>query len=1010
MDSFLNLTAENLYNRFGDRLPEIAVIFPNNRAKLFFCEHLYKIAGKPVWSPSFITISDLFGEQSGLRKTDQLTLISYLYGVYISISGKDESFDEFYLWGELLLSDFDDVDKNLADTVQLFRNIREQAAYTDTLEHLTEDQVESIRHFFINFSPERKTELKERFIENWNILLNVYDAFKERLLQKKIAYEGMLYRNVVEKIKDEGVDEFRHEKYAFVGFNVLNACEKSLFKSLHKAGKALFYWDYDEFYINRPEHEAGRFMRQNLEMFPNELDKSCFNNFRNIHKNINFIESSTGNAEARYLPDWIASLRASGIDFKPEETAVVLCDEGLLLPVLHSIPESVEELNVTMSFPLTQTPVCNLVTRICQMHVNSLTTGTNGRFNYRYVLPVLQQPLFRAASENAEIIENKIRNGNIFRPDNSLFQTDEFLKAAFSPVSDSKSLSELLMNVLSLLATSSDKAANSENENDGQQSVETGHKSDIKNNDPLFQESVFRCYTLVKRLNDLIANDIVDISPNVFQSLLQKIMSVTGIPFSGEPARGMQIMGMLETRNLDFRNVLIISANEGVIPKKGGEMSFIPYNLRKGFGLTTSDHKDSVFAYYFFRILQRAENISLVYNTSTDGMNSGEMSRFMLQLLVDSPYRVKRYNLCSDMSLNSPREISIDKTPEIMELLISKYNAKNADDARILTPTALNSFIDCSLKFYYRYIAGIKEKDEISDDIDGAMLGTLFHHAAEYIYTDILLRKSGQECNPAITEQFISNGQITKGLKNGSISGIIVSEDIEPWLKGIRRIEDIADIVFRTDFFMLPAEGDKAPEYSGEQLIKRKLLVGFLKALLNYDNTQAPFEIAAMEESVWESIDMPTPEGKLRLRLGGKIDRMDIKDGKLRIIDYKTGGEPVKPTSAEELFIPRKDRGSYIFQIFLYSSILQRKNPDITLEPLLLYINKAASKNYSPSIFIGHSRPKREIKDYKPFEPEFMKSLSDLLSDLFDKEIPFRQTEITSLCEYCAYNSICRRK
>ncbi|MDD4922003.1 MAG: PD-(D/E)XK nuclease family protein [Bacteroidales bacterium] len=998
MISFLQQTAEDLYAKYGDDLTSIAVVFPNNRARLFFSEHLYKAAGKPVWTPGFVTISDLFRNQSRLKIADPLALVGYLYEVYIRESGKEESFDEFYLWGEILLSDFDDVDKNLADARQLFRNIREQAAYTDTLEHLSEDQVASIRLFFKNFDPDRKTELKQRFIENWNILYEVYQGFQSTLEEKGLAYEGMLYRRVIENLKEAGPSGFRFDKYAFVGFNVLNGCEIALFSLLHKAGKALFYWDYDAFYLNHPRHEAGRFMRQNLEKYPNELDKTDFDLFEKSDKNIRFISASTENAQARFLPEWINSLKEKGT-FRPEETAVVLCNEGLLLSVLHSVPDSIQELNVTMGFPMAQTPVFNLINEITILHADGYLKGTTGRYNHRYVLPILQHPLIRQISDQAENLEKGLRSKNSFRPSVEELLRDPVLKNIFTPVEAPKDLAQCLLELCKQLAQSNQAP---EDEDSGEPQMATGEY------DPLHAEAIFRCYSLTNKIYNLLREGVIEVNIHTFQKLLQKVLSTASIPFSGEPVRGMQIMGMLETRNLDFKNVLLLSVNEGMLPKGGGETSFIPFNLRKGFGLTTPEHKDSIFAYYFFRLLQRAENISLVYNTSTDGLNRGEMSRFMLQLLVESKHQIEHINLNSGIELSSPRPIQIEKTAGIIQSLKEKYDQQTSKNAKKFSPTALNSLLDCSLRFYFRYIAGLKEADEVTEEIDGATMGNFFHHSAEYIYTSILLKKAGKDHSIRAVQTTIDQALINQWLLTGEISGKIEKTDLEPWLKGICQIDQVVDHFFRRDFFQTDKE-DSPLEYNGEQLIKRKLVIGFIKTLLKMDQERAPFDMAALEKDVSEDFETETPAGNVTLRIGGIIDRIDQKYGEIRVLDYKTGGIPKTPDSVESLFESSADRSNYIFQIFLYSIILQKKNPSVKIAPEILYIHKAAREDYSATISMGSYKLKKNVDDISEYEEPFREKLNGLLVQLFDSTYPFTQTEVTEKCNYCDYKRICRR-
>jgi hypothetical protein len=1001
METFLQQTANDLYNKFGEDLTKVAVVFPNNRAKLFFSENLYKIAGKPVWTPGFIAISDLFKEQSNLKVADQITLNGILYKEYIRFSNnKEETFDEFYPWGEILLSDFDDTDKNLADAKQLFCNIKDQARYTDTLEHLSEEQVSSIRLFFKNFKPDRKTELKQRFIDNWNILSDVYESFRNTLENSGLAYEGMIYRKVIEKIKSEGVSGFKFEKYAFVGFNFLSNSETMLFKYLKDSGKALFYWDYDKYYLNNPRHEAGRFIRQNLELFGNETGKTAPDNFEKGPKNIRYISSSTENAQARYLPEWIKELKEKyGNDFNAGETAVVLCNENLLLPVLHSIPDDISELNVTMGFPLSQTPVFNLLNEIATLHSDGYKSSKEEKFNYRYVLPVLQHPFMRQISSEAENIEKQLKRTNTFMPRAVDLQADEYLKIIFTPTEDSLQLSELMLELLKKLAT--ENSFEKEEENKTPENAEVTFDDDNIDFDPMYSEAIFRCFTALNRLSDQIKQGVIEVNKTTFRKLLLKILTTISIPFSGEPVCGLQIMGMLETRNLDFKNVMMLSVNEGMLPKSNSDISFIPYNLRKGFSLTTSEYKDSIFAYYFYRILQRAENICLVYNTSTEGINRGEMSRFMLQLLVESGHQTEHFNLDSGIELSKSRVLTINKTDEIINSLKLRYDRNLSPNAKTLSPTALNSYLDCQLRFYLRYVADLKIPEEITEEIDGALFGNIFHHSAQYIYTKILLDK-----NKIIYDNY--DFDLNKVLETGSISGQIEAKDLDEWLKNENQIESVVNQFLKKDFFRI--DDHKAmPELNGEQIIKKKIITGFVKSLLKYDKSRTPFSIFSLEKNVSEILEIETEAGIVNLSAGGIIDRIDLKDGNLIVIDYKTGGVASTPNSVENIFISDKKRASHVFQILLYCLILQKKYPNKKITPNILYMNMAESENFDTSVKIGNRNNKISIDDFSVVEEEFCETLNSSLKNLFNNEISFQQTDVAERCEWCDYKNICRR-
>ncbi|MDD2257074.1 MAG: PD-(D/E)XK nuclease family protein, partial [Bacteroidales bacterium] len=468
-------------------------------------------------------------------------------------------------------------------------------------------------------------------------------------------------------------------------------------------------------------------MRQNLTDFPNRLAASNFQILHSHHKDIHFLAAPTENTSARYVTQWLESLKKQDSTLRWEEVAVVLCNESLLLPVLHSIPSVVSAINVTMGFPLMQTPISTLLVRICQLKSSETARSVKPKWQRKRVLPILQHPIVQACSPKAKQVEQDLLQNNIFFPGLEQLNKDALLQWIFRPAKNSIELATQLREILTLF------------------SKEEMSEHHAFQSEPLFQESIFQCYLTTTTLLDILQAEMVEVDLNIFAGLLQKMMSITSIPFSGEPIQGLQIMGMLETRNLDFKHILMLSVNEGMLPKKGQDVSFIPYNLKKGFGLTTREHKDSIYAYYFMRIIQRASHLSLAYNTSTDGINPGEMSRFMLQLLVDNPNTIHRHQLSSQIGLSGPRNICIPKTNAHLRSI------------KKLSPSALNTYIDCSLKFYFRYIAGLKPLDQAKEDIDGATLGTVFHHAAQHIYTDLLLRKKGLNPSPSEVESSINH-------------------------------------------------------------------------------------------------------------------------------------------------------------------------------------------------------------------------------------------------------------
>ncbi|MEO3536777.1 PD-(D/E)XK nuclease family protein, partial [Phocaeicola vulgatus] len=743
---------------------------------------------------------------------------------------------------------------------------------------------------------------------------------------------------------------------------VLNKVEHTLFTQLKDAGKAVFYWDYDEFYMkeNRQAvtHEAGEFIRRNLRDFPSPLSGELFKNLSKP-KEVHYIASSTENAQARYLPQWIRN----NLTTPGKETAVVLCNEALLQPVLHSLPAEVKHVNITMGFPLSQTPVYSFLIALLELHTHGFNFKS-GRYTFQSVVTLLKHPYTRQLTGQAELLEKELTRNNRFYPLPGELGKDEFLTRLFTPLSGNLNLCIRLSETLQQVA--------------GIYQANTSGTEDTDAFNQLYRESLFKAYTTINRFRTLIEEDELTVQSETFRRLLVKVLSATNIPFHGEPAIGMQVMGVLETRNLDFRHLVLLSVNEGQLPKSGGDSSFIPYNLRKAFGMTIIEHKIAVYAYYFYRLLQRAERITLMYNTSSDGLNRGEWSRFMLQFLIEWPHPITRQFLEAGQSPQGTSPITVEKTPDVMRRMQSLFDVCANPKAKF-SPSALNYYLDCPLKFYYRYVAGLSAPDEVSAEIDSATFGSIFHYAAEHIYKDLT-----------------THGKV------------INKEALETLLRNEVKLQDYVDTAFKKLFFNVPQ--NEKPEYNGVQLINSAVIARYLKQLLQNDLRYAPFTFIASEMEVDEPIDIQTPKGVIKSRIGGIIDRMDSKDGTLRIVDYKTGGDADTPPHVESLFIPDKKRSNYVFQTFLYAAIMCRKQPTMKIAPALLYIHRAATETYSPVIQMGEPRkPKEAVEDFSKYEKEYRERLQGLLEEIFNPEKSFTQTEIIEKCTYCDFKALCKR-
>lgn len=962
---FLRMVAEDLYKDYGNDLSKVTVVFPNYRSRLFFNNQLADISDSPIWSPRYTSIKDLFLSHSHEQIADQMKLICILHSIYNQYVEKKESFDEFYFWGEILLSDFDDVDKNLVDARMLFSNIRDMGEQIDTFEHLSDEQKEYLTRFFQNFSPEKSSQLKERFIQLWDSLINVYIHFKEKLKEEGLAYEGMLYRDVIEKaMKGEVMEGFESPKYAFVGFNVLNECETSLFKLLDRAGKAIFYWDYDTYYTDNNKNEAGRFINKNKDMFPNKLPKSLFEEFSQKEKQITLVSASTENAQARYLNRYLQEAKKSCED---SDIAVVLCNEGLLLPVLHSIPDCIKDTNVTMGFPLTQTPIYSLVMNLLDMQ-SEMQQGKKERYRYKVIAPLLRHPYVRTTIPIADGLVKRLTQERIFYPSKEILGETQELSLLFRWTETPESLLEWLLEILRFVAS----YHSGENE--------TQHPL----YEDLYKEAVFRLFTQLNRLKTVIAEEEMEMTTHTLIRLIKRLLSSITIPFRGEPVKGMQIMGFLETRNLDFKNVVLLSVNEGKLPNSGKESSFIPHNLRKGYGMTTIDHKNSLYAYYFYRLLQRAEKVTMLYNTATEGMNRGQMSRFMLQLMVEKGdnVHIDMLDIRSNLPIAEPDYIQIEKTEEDIQRLKARFDS-STNNQNILSPSAINCYVDCSLKFYFKYILKLKTEEELTDEVDSPTFGSIFHKAAELFYTE-------------------------------HINKVLSKEFLEKEAHNQKKLEALVDEAFRTEYFSL--DPSKEIEYTGKQLLYRKVEIDLLRKLLKADAEYAPFSIYELEKEHYETITIDTSAGKVVLKVGGIVDRIDLKEGILRTVDYKTSSKQTKPATLESIFEQENDeREKYLVQVLLYAMVLAKENPQYTIRPALLFVTKGFSNEDRVQIITekeatGKKSKPIPVDNINDFAAEYRELLTATIAKIFDKEDSFRQTAIEENCQYCDFKNICRKR
>ena len=935
MKDFLEYVAEDILQKYGTNLSRVAVVFPNKRASLFLNEHLARQAQQPIWSPSYITISDLFRQQSDAHVADPIQSVCLLHQSFCEVTGSDETLDKFYGWGQLLLSDFDDIDKNMADADRVLANLRD-IHELDDLSYLTDEQRQMLQRFFSNFTDEHPSQLKERFLMLWSRLADIYHNFRQRLAAQGLAYEGMLYRQVVENLSINenssatNTDTFSYDTYLFVGFNLLQTVEQRLFSLLQKKGKAHFYWDFDHYYAST---EAGQYISRYLQYFPNELDIGCsdiFDNFRQP-KNISFISASTENIQARYVSTWLQQnnrMRAG------RRTAIVMCNEGLLPSVIHSLPPQVQKVNVTTGYPLSQTPVAAFI----QLWFDILQQGTTPRL----LRTLRRHPYTKYITENGEL------------------RTESF--------DDSQGVQGNHISHLSHLTSHLKEIA------------QKGNDEHI--DDPLFQESLFRAYTLINRLDELMDSGVLNVTMNTMQRLIGQLIQQTSIPFHGEPAEGLQVMGVLETRNIDFDHVLLLSCGEGMMPRGVNDSSFIPHSIRHAYGLTTVENKVGIYSYYFHRLLQRASDVTILYNNSTEDGQRGEMSRLMLQLMVEYAHPIKHYSLSSGQQSVRWQPQPIKKTVSTWPLAISSEPKVNSQKPiAIISPTAINTWMRCSLRFFYRYVGGLQEP-EVPDDeleLDNRTFGNVFHRAA-----DLLYHRLPQYIDKSILQHLLRNKQ---------------------------ELERAVDEAFHLEMPYLPQ--------SGLYLIQREVIVQYLRQLVALDLRQAPFRILGLEIDVFRPLSQTSDQSSLKI--GGRIDRLDLVDEgtpneRIRIVDYKTGARlPKALPDVDAIFLPQNihEHSDYYLQTLLYADIVRThgvpsinlRPSDRAISPALIFIQHAAAEDYDPTLCFG----REPIYDIAIHSERFNELLNQTITEILSPDVAFVPTTDLQVCTSCPFAPICRR-
>ena len=956
METFIKEITGSIFKDYKDDLSKVEVIFPNRRAGLYFRKELGELIDKPIWMPRISSLEDFIYGRSNLVKIEKLEAVFYLYEVYKSHHPSAESFDKFFFWGEMILRDFEEVDHYLVNSDQLFSTIVSQKELDEEFFYLDDDSRKIIQEFWATFLPD-SSGFQSSFLKTWGILNQVYKDFKALLLSKGKAYNGLVYRSLLESGLQN--DEPDDRSYIFAGFNALTLTEEAIIRLFVRNKGASMIWDVDPYYMGNSLQESGYFLRK----YRNDKD---FGRFFSVpetsqitkKKEVTLTGVSLEVGQTKILAEELQKL-ASKNDFVPEKTAIVLAHEYMLFPVLHALPENINKVNVTMGYPLKDSTAYSLmesVLRLQNSKQENLVLGLS--FYYLPLVEIMEHPLIQPlVGKNVMEFVGEIRRRNLIRIySDDLPKGNTLLDIIFSsPESPLNYLMDILENL---------------------------HHELKESWNELEREILIQFHEQITKFDQLLTNRSEYLSYDFLIKIIRRIASSVKVPFSGEPLNGVQIMGVLETRNLDFENVFILNLNEDSWPAPSKSGSFIPYNIRRAFEMPVHEHQEAIYSYLFYRLFQRSSSVSAYYNTVSEFNVNGELSRLAQQLIKESALEIQMKILANPIKISSPKKISIEKTEDVLEKL-NRFLVRKGEWTPRLTPSALDTYLNCRLRFYFKYVQEMYEPDELQEDMSPMVFGNILHDTMEILY-----------------DQF----------RKKQKTDIITSNDFF-WLEG--GVDGAINKAFIKHYNV---KNEKKFKLEGRNIIAAEMVRKTAIKILKFDQRYAPFKILGLEASTRDgyTIDFPVKNstGAFTVGIKGKTDRIDLKQGKVRVIDYKTGRDERDFESVESL-IDRDDkkRNKAVFQVFFYSYLFYKTSSENydQIEPGLYNSRDLFDKEFSWQILHKTGADQIQVTDFRKYEAEFQEVVSTVIHEIWDPSIDFSQVTDHSKCKFCPYKEICGR-
>ena len=949
-NSFLDEVATYVVTKFPD-LEDATIIFPNKRAGLFFTKILSQKIKEPRWMPKVTNLQDFIVGKAGYKLLDPLELNFRLHEIYRKYQDSEVQFDNFFFWGEMILRDFQEIDNHLVEADQLFTSVENQKELEDAFNYLDDQSIKIIQSFWSSFLP-KATKTQEAFKATWRLLKPVYHENYSKLVREKVGYLGLIYREYNSKL---GHTSKEQGPIVLAGFNALTKVEEAIFEKWIKYGDIHILWDADAYYMDRKEQESGLFLRSYRRK---PIFKSTFR--PNLPDRIKQPKSVIGKGvslevgQAKAMAEDLASLIKTK-DFKEEKTVIILPNEYMLLPVLSSLPDGIKHVNITMGLPMSSSSVFTLIESLLSLQKKRKDSIRGVYFYYEDVQNVLSSP-FLNGIEPVRITKlmDGINNKNLIYLSSSEIDLKSNLfkiifEAADHPLAYLKSVIKYIIGFW---------------------------KEDINELDKAF---LLKFLDQIVQIEEFIPDTQEEVGYGFLIKLFQRMAKSLTLPFEGRPLLGLQIMGILESRNLDFDNVFILNLNEGNWPSNTALGSYIPYNIKKAFEMPVPEHKEAISAYLFYRLLQRSKMVRFYFNTVTDFNVNGEVSRYIRQLQFESSLEIDIKYVANPIKISTPRQIIIEKSDEIKQSL-KKYIVNPDKWTPRLTPSALDTYLSCRLRFYFKYVMELYEPSKMQEELDPMVFGNILHDSMELLYRDFIKKQK---------RKVIGKGDFFY-LSSG-VGGAIN----QAFLKHYQ------------------IKNEKKFKYEGRNIIAAEILQKMVNQILKYDKSYAPFEIIGLETSTRDgySINFPLKglEKEVIVGLKGKIDRIDKKEGVVRIIDYKTGRDERVFDSIESLGDRQnKKRNKAVFQLFFYSMLFYQcsKESYLRIEPGLYNSRDLFGKNFGWQV---GSKKEGPVTEFRIYLEDFNSVLNNILEEIFLTDQPFDQSEDDKNCNYCPYKGICNR-